>query len=112
MFADEAAKLKPGDVILVRVVVTEPFKPGSMGHHRGWINCKNVSDTDLLGVQELVVSCADAVTPKDLKALSPRRAMTIRRVCRWHKCKWCKRLRLATATEHTIHEQTCDCPAK
>lgn len=69
MLASDAQNLKPGDVIFVRMRVAAPaVGPDTMGNARGWINVENITDTDFLGSQEIIVSCSDAVTPADLKA--------------------------------------------
>lgn len=67
MTAGEAARLKPGDVILVRMRVTKAFPAGTMGHARGWVSVENITDAGLLGY-DVVVSGSDVVTPADLKA--------------------------------------------
>jgi hypothetical protein len=70
MLVADAQKLKPGDVVLVRMRVTRTAAPGTVAHDRGWIDCENISDAALLGDQAVIVSCSDAVTPADIKAWS------------------------------------------
>lgn len=72
MLVSDAQKLKPGDVVLVRMRVTRASMPGTMAHARGWIDCENISDTALLRDQAVIVSCSDAVTPADIKAWKER----------------------------------------
>lgn len=74
MTREQANALKEGDVILVKVRVGQPMRPGTAGHERGWINCD--VGGELLSEQTVIVSCDDAVTGADLRTWIEERRKT------------------------------------